>query len=92
MDSMDRTKNSKADVKSETKNEIPDAFLCPISHQIMRDPYVDSDGNSYDKVHITEWLREHPISPITRNALSLNNLVPNRVLKTLIDNFLRLNR
>lgn len=80
--------DSKADDKSEGINDIPDAFLCPISHQIMRDPYVDSDGNSYDKMHITEWLREHPISPITRNSLSLNNLVPNRVLKTLIDTFI----
>lgn len=69
--------------------DIPQAFICPISQQIMRDPYVDSDGNSYDKVFIFEWLSKSSVSPITRNHLTTQNLVPNRVLKQLIESFAR---
>lgn len=67
---------------------IPESFLCPISHQIMKDPYVDSDGNSYDREHIMNWLTLHETSPITRNPLTTSALVPNRVLKSLIMDFM----
>ena len=68
-------------------NDIPDAFLCPISQQIMKDPYVDSDGNSFDKEYIYQWLATSSISPITRNPLTRQSLVPNRGLKSMIEAF-----
>jgi uncharacterized protein YegL len=66
---------------------VPESFLCPISHQIMDDPYIDTDGNSYEKSAIMEWLASRQISPITRRPLQPSSLVPNRVLKTLIEEF-----
>jgi uncharacterized protein YegL len=53
----------------------------------MDDPYIDTDGNSYEKSAIMEWLASRQISPITRRPLQPSSLVPNRVLKTLIEEF-----
>lgn len=66
---------------------VPESFLCPISHEIMDDPYIDQDGNSYEKAAIMEWLGSRQVSPITRRPLLPANLVPNRVLKTLIEEY-----
>jgi hypothetical protein len=54
---------------------------------MMEDPYIDTDGNSYEKAAILEWLSNKSISPITRRPLAASSLVPNRVLKTLIEEF-----
>ncbi len=64
------------------------AFICPITLSIMKDPYSDSDGNSYEKEAIFNWVNIHHTSPITRNPLTIDSLVPNRALKDLIDNYL----
>jgi hypothetical protein len=71
--------------------EIPQAFICPITLAIMNDPYSDIDGNSYERAAIFDWVRLHLNSPITRNPMGLNDLVPNRALKTLIEQYLGAN-
>lgn len=71
--------------------EIPQAFICPITLAIMNDPYSDIDGNSYEKAAIFDWVRLHLNSPITRNPMRLDDLVPNRALKTLIEQYLGAN-
>ncbi|RYH14993.1 VWA domain-containing protein [archaeon] len=70
-----------------TIDEIPEEFICPITQTLMRDPYVDKDGNSYEKNAIMDWLRRNPISPITRNRMSINDVFPNRTLKSIIETF-----
>lgn len=67
--------------------EVPLGFICPISQEIMTDPYVDTDGNSYEHSCIMEWLQRSSYSPITRNYLDPDKLVPNRILKSLIEEF-----
>ena len=68
---------------------VPDSFICPISQAIMKDPYIDSDGNSYDWETIQEWLQLNPFSPFTRNPLNITSLVPNRALKNVIEEYLK---
>jgi hypothetical protein len=67
--------------------EIPHAFICPITLAIMNDPYSDIDGNSYERDAIFNWVSIHNNSPITRNPMHVSDLVPNRALKTLIDEY-----
>eukprot|EP00184_Porphyridium_aerugineum_P006135 CAMPEP_0184699730 /NCGR_PEP_ID=MMETSP0313-20130426/5885_1 /TAXON_ID=2792 /ORGANISM="Porphyridium aerugineum, Strain SAG 1380-2" /LENGTH=871 /DNA_ID=CAMNT_0027158855 /DNA_START=81 /DNA_END=2696 /DNA_ORIENTATION=+ len=67
--------------------EIPITYVCPISQLIMDDPFIDPDGNSYEKEAIMNWLDVKRISPITRNPLEPNQLVPNRALKETIEQF-----
>lgn len=57
-----------------------EAFLCPITHCVMRDPVTDTDGNTYERSAIEAWLKQHGTSPITRNPVRVEDLVPNRAL------------
>lgn len=51
----------------------------------MKDPVVDPEGNSYDREAILSWLEKNSTSPITRNPLRAEDLVPNRALKETMD-------
>lgn len=53
----------------------------------MRDPYIDPEGNSYEKQSIIDWLARNPVSPITRRPMVQAGLIPNRGLRTLIQEF-----
>mmetsp|Transcript_573 Transcript_573/g.816 ORF Transcript_573/g.816 Transcript_573/m.816 type:complete len:126 (+) Transcript_573:1-378(+) len=59
-------------------------FLCPITKQIMQDPVICSDGFSYERAAIEEWLQTHDVSPVTKQKLSTKQLFPNENLKSMI--------
>lgn len=67
--------------------EIPRRFICPITLGIMKDPYIDSDGNSFEGAIIKEWIALNHKSPITRNPMTIDSLVPNRALKEAIEEY-----
>jgi hypothetical protein len=46
---------------------------------------IDSEGNSFERSAITEWLDRRGLSPLTRTPMDSSCLVPNRVLKDLIE-------
>jgi hypothetical protein len=52
--------------------------------ELMKDPVIDRDGISYERVAITEWLEKSSESPVTRKPLHVGDLVPNRSLRELI--------
>jgi len=89
---------SKTDKKSKPKEphkgdpaaeeEIPEEFICPVTQDIMTDPVIAQDGHTYERKNITEWVSKHGTSPITREHLSKDIIIPNRVLKTQIDQYL----
>jgi hypothetical protein len=54
--------------------------ICPITQEVMREPVIDREGNTYEKSAILEWLKSTNTSPITRNVISALELVPNRAL------------
>ena len=68
--------------------EVPEAFICPISGDIMKDPVVDPEGNTYERSEIEKWLSSIQTSPITRCILNKDQLSPNRALKDAIDKFI----
>ena len=70
--------------------ETPDEYLCPITHELMRDPVIAADGYSYERCAMEEWLRngDAPVSPMTNALLLSPTLTPNRSLKLLIERFL----
>jgi hypothetical protein len=51
----------------------------------MRDPVVDREGNCYERQAIEAWLAVNATSPVSRNPLSVADLVPNRALKDMIE-------
>ena len=57
---------------------------CPITGLPLTDPVVDPEGNTYERNAILHWLETHPTSPLTRQSLSVDQLVPNRAIQALI--------
>jgi TPR repeat protein len=62
-------------------------FICSISFEIMDDPVILSDGHSYERRSIIEWLKTHNTSPKTGAQLVNNNMIPNHTLKAAISEF-----
>ena len=68
-------------------SQVPDEFMCPITTSIMLDPVLASDGHTYERSAITEWLRVHATSPMTREPMNVQGLRPNHSLKSMIQRF-----
>ena len=71
-----------------TTTQVPQYFICPITHNIMSEPYVDNEGNSYEEMAIKQWLMNNNTSPITRSQLRISDLKLNRSLREAIQAFL----
>jgi hypothetical protein len=83
---MQKTKEMETKIYKETKLVVGyDHFICPISLKIMDDPVMASDGFTYERVAIEEWLQKHSTSPSTKVELINKDLVCNRVLKKMLD-------
>ncbi|KAL7306022.1 hypothetical protein TKK_0001488 [Trichogramma kaykai] len=64
---------------------IPDEFLCPITHEIMREPVQCSDGFTYERAAINEWfLCGKFTSPMTNEPLATTGLMTNVQLRNAI--------
>lgn len=73
--------------------EIPHEFLCPITHEIMKEPVQCSDGFTYEKAAINEWfLCGKYTSPMTNKSLRDTSFTPNIILRNAIYTFLHGNR
>lgn len=58
--------------------------------EVMRDPHVAADGFTYEAEAIRGWLDSgHDTSPMTNSTLSHQNLVPNRALRSAIQDWLQ---
>lgn len=63
-----------------------DFLKCKITHDIMTDPVIASDGHTYEREAITEWLKNNDTSPITREKIS-NTLIPNLLIKSVLSDY-----
>jgi len=72
-----------------TMEEPPDAFVCPISFELMLDPVMCSDGHTYERAAIEDWLSSHTTSPKTNEELQTTALFPNHNLRAAIDEYLK---
>ncbi|MEE9451597.1 MAG: U-box domain-containing protein [Gammaproteobacteria bacterium] len=66
---------------------IPDYYQCSITHQIMREPVMASDGFTYEEEAITQVINTTGKSPKTREALT-DTKIPNRGLISAISELL----
>jgi hypothetical protein len=61
--------------------EVPEEFICPITHCIMKHPMMTQSGISFEKRAILRWLDSNESCPITRTPLPQSGLVSNRNLQ-----------
>eukprot|EP00300_Choanocystis_sp_HF-7_P006000 c14418_g1_i1.p1 GENE.c14418_g1_i1~~c14418_g1_i1.p1 ORF type:complete len:617 (+),score=106.06 c14418_g1_i1:54-1853(+) len=65
--------------------DAPSSFYCPITSDIMEDPVITDDGQTYDRESISRWFQEHDTSPLTGLRLPNKRLIPNIALRRGID-------
>jgi len=69
----------------DNEDQFPQSFYCPLTLQLMKDPVVDPEGNSFEREAVEDWLKRNETSPVTRNPLKMSDLIPNRALKDAIE-------
>jgi len=68
--------------------EVLNIITCPISGEIMRNPVINSVGQTYDRTRIQQWLsRGNRTDPNTRQQIT-TTLIPNFSIKSLINSYI----
>ena len=75
------------DIDNNQEIKIPSRFLCPLTKEIMKDPVIAFDENTYEREAIENHLKQNRISPITGNKAYIMNVYPNQELKKEIEAF-----
>jgi len=63
---------------------VPDEYLCPITCEVMEDPVMAEDGQTYEREAIATWVASAGTSPMTREHMD-DRFNSNRPLKALIE-------
>ena len=58
---------------------------CPISHELWVDPVLTPSGITYSREHICAWIDLRGTDPVTGEALTRSQLVPNLVARQLLE-------
>ena len=72
--------------QSEAEGNRPCEHNCSITQEVMVDPVIATDGHTYERAAIQQWLEEHHTSPLTKQHIS-STLIPNHALRNLIQDF-----
>ena len=75
---------SAAEAPAPKEEEPPADFICPITTEIMGEPVVAADGQSYERTAIERWLATKSTSPLTGGELEHSILIPNHNLRRTI--------
>jgi hypothetical protein len=57
----------------------------------MTDPVITSDGHTYERSAIEKWLNYNNHSPMTREIITKDSIVPNIALRDIISKHLKKN-
>jgi len=96
---LDRRKRARlliepvSDESSSSSDELelinaPRAFLCPITRDVMYEPVLDGEGNTYERSALLTWLSNHSTSPVSRQPLTAHMVTPNNALRESIHEFM----
>jgi len=68
--------------------EVLNVITCPIGGEIMRNPVINSVGQTYDRANIQQWIsRGNRTDPNTRQQIT-TTLIPNFSIKSLINSYI----
>jgi len=67
---------------------LRDEFRCPITYELMMDPVIAMDGNTYEKSAIDKWFKTNNTSPIHGGDIMEKIVIPNLNLKKLINDLI----
>ena len=87
-DTIEEEKVEEVKVDTFKIKDAPDEFYCPITQDLMEDPYMAMDGFTYEKSNILSWYKKHETSPMTGLKVE-KAIIPNASIKNLIANYNR---
>ncbi|CAM0910867.1 unnamed protein product [Alopecurus aequalis] len=68
-----------------------EAFMCPLTKQVMQDPVTIETGQTFEREAILKWFREcrdngrKPTCPLTQKELRSTDITPSIALRNVID-------
>lgn len=62
-----------------------EAFCCPITKEVMKDPVETPSGHTFERSAIEKWLAEKNFCPLTSTPLDTSMLRPNKTLRQSIE-------
>jgi hypothetical protein len=87
---MNGSQNDDNDNEIADDDFLPNELRCAITLELMADPQVAADGNTYEHAAIRAWLDRQSrasqpcSSPLTGESMAHSRLVPNLALKRLV--------
>lgn len=55
---------------------------CPLTHKVFVDPVIASDGFTYEKKALEQYMKYTKISPMTGQILYEEDIFPNYIIKS----------
>jgi hypothetical protein len=80
-----KTKNILSFQARKMADTFPEECYCPITLEIMNEPVIAPDGHTYERKAIVKCLTTSGLSPMTRETMNVDSLIPNRALKSQIE-------
>jgi U-box domain len=71
-----------------TEQSVPSGFICPLTMEIMFDPVLDAEGNTFERSALFQWLKHSPTSPVSRQPLNERMVTSNNALRDTIHEFM----
>ena len=67
-------------------------YMCPINMEIFVDPVITKEGYTFEREAIVNWLNKNNTCPLSREPLTVSELVPNRSLKKQIEHYRKIGK
>ena len=69
-----------ARLRQQHEAEQPSEYRCPITREVMEDPVIAEDGQTYEREAIATWMASAGTSPMTRQRM-VKMFFPNLAIK-----------
>lgn len=86
--------NIKVEDIEELSEQVKETIIDPITSEVMTDPVINSQGNTYDRSTVNKIIDdanskgEKPLDPISRIPFSQNLIIPNNEIRSLIQRYI----
>jgi hypothetical protein len=76
--------DDEAQAAEEAVDPLPEGFYCPITYDLINEPKIDIEGNTYESIAVLNWIRFNGNSPITRTPMTCEDLYDNLAVANLL--------
>ena len=71
------------------RKSYPDHLVCPLTLQLFKDPVATLTGDTYERTAIMEHLKVNKYDPFSFQAVTTNELCPNKLVQRLVAEYMQ---